>query len=134
MPVALVVVLLVIIAWAMFPGGEPPPAALPVAASDDQVELTIDFGDGEPRRRQVAWAANVMSALQAAGAESQRLAPRVRGQGPTAFVEAIGGVENEGPEGKNWTYEVNGTPGDRSAGVAELSPGDRVLWKFTTGE
>lgn len=55
-----------------------------------------------------------------------------RGSGETAFVTAIGGVENEGVSGKNWIYRVNGETGDRSAGVYQLDPGDRVLWSFGT--
>ncbi len=51
----------------------------------------------------------------------------------SAFLTAIDGVENEGADGQNWTYTVNGQIADRSFAVYELKPGDQVLWTFGRG-
>jgi hypothetical protein len=53
-----------------------------------------------------------------------------KGSGQSAFVTAIGGLENQGADAQNWTYSVNGQIADRSFAVYELKPGDRVLWTF----
>lgn len=37
---------------------------------------------------------------------------------------------NEWAGGRNWTYQVNGVPADRSIGIYKLEPDDRVLWTF----
>ncbi len=50
------------------------------------------------------------------------------GQGETAFVKSILGVENEGAGGDNWTYRVNGKLGDRSSGSFLLADEDQVQW------
>jgi hypothetical protein len=53
-----------------------------------------------------------------------------KGSGQSAFVTSIDGVENQGADGQNWTYSVNGQMADRSYAVYELKPGDQVLWTF----
>lgn len=53
-----------------------------------------------------------------------------RGEGETAFVTSIGGVENQAAAGDNWVYRVNGELGDKSCGVFSVKPGDQVLWVF----
>lgn len=53
-----------------------------------------------------------------------------RGEGETAFVTSIGGVENQAAAGDNWVYRVNGELGDKSCGVFSVKPGDEVLWVF----
>lgn len=93
------------------------------------VSLSIDFGDG--RRKDVAavdWhegmtVANVMR-------KTPGVSIAQKGSGAGAFATAIDGVGNEGADGNNWTYEVNGKSGDRSFALYELHPGDRVLWTF----
>jgi hypothetical protein len=52
------------------------------------------------------------------------------GRGETAFVSAIGGIENEGAAGDNWVFHVNEQLGDRGSGVFEVNTGDQVLWTF----
>ena len=46
-----------------------------------------------------------------------------KGSGQSAFLTAVDGVANEGADGNNWTYAVNGQSGDRSFAVYELQPG-----------
>jgi hypothetical protein len=54
----------------------------------------------------------------------------IRGTGQSAFLDSLDGVKNEGADGRNWTYSVDRTTGDRSFAVYELRPGNRVLWTF----
>jgi hypothetical protein len=106
-------------------------APAPAGESAEQVSLAIDFGDGQ--REQyfgIAWREGmyVRDLMLEAGRPDLQL--DVQGSGASAFLVAINGVANEGAEGKNWTYKVNGTRADRSFAVYELEPGDRVLWTF----
>ncbi len=52
------------------------------------------------------------------------------GSGETTFVKAIDGITNEGSDGKNWIYRVNGKLGDKSAGIYTVAPGDRISWSW----
>jgi len=104
-----------------------PPAAAGTAR--EPVSLSIDFG-GERRRdfESLPWHDGMTVAGLMSEATSLELAQMGSGQG--AFMRAIDGVANEGADGKNWTYEVNGQSADRSFAVYTLRPGDRVLWSF----
>ena len=55
---------------------------------------------------------------------------RRRATGQAAFVTAIDDVANEGADGKNWTYEVNGQVPTAVLPCTSYTPGDRVLWTF----
>lgn len=114
------------------PGGGPGPAD---PAEAGVVVLAIDRGDGPPSEGAVAW----REGLTALGA--LELAPmgwpgevRRRGEGAQAFVDAIGGLENEGAGGRNWQYWVNDERAEVSAGAKVLQKGDRVLWAFAPAE
>lgn len=52
------------------------------------------------------------------------------GAGETAFIKSIEGVENEGANGDNWVYRVNGKLADRSCGIFSIRPGDKIEWRF----
>jgi hypothetical protein len=103
----------------------------PVAGRDprENVALTIDFGGGRRKNFDtIAWheGMTVADAMNAAlGAAITQ-----KGAGQSAFVTAIDGIENQGADGQNWTYSVDGEIADRSFAVYELKPGDRVLWTF----
>jgi hypothetical protein len=103
----------------------------PVAKPDtrEKVALTIDFG-GDRRKNfdSIVWhdGMTVADAMNAASG----VAITQKGSGQSAFVTAIDGVENQGADGQNWTYSVNGQIADRSFAVYELKPRDRVLWTF----
>jgi hypothetical protein len=51
-------------------------------------------------------------------------------------VTQIGDLKNQGAgaHSKNWLYAVNDQPGEISAGLHTLQPGDDVLWKFAVLE
>ena len=53
-----------------------------------------------------------------------------RGQGETAFVTSIGGIENQRSAGDNWIFTVNGELADRSCDAFGVVPGDVVVWRF----
>lgn len=114
-------------------GGEPEPAAGAAVFGEVLVELSIE---DQPAIEQTVppVGGNVLSVLWAAGAESDAFQPTVSGSGSSAFVESVGGIANEGFGGRNWTFEVNGRPGDRSAAITPVKDGDRVLWKFAPPE
>lgn len=59
---------------------------------------------------------------------------RATGEGYFTFVESIDGVRNEGAEGRNWQFWLNGERSDEGAGAMGLRPGDRVLWRFAGTE
>lgn len=108
-------------------GGNPPPES--AAVTREHVSLGIDFGSG--RRKDfdaLAWHDGITVADLFGNALGMEVIQKGSGQG--AFLTAIDGVANEGTDGNNWTYEVNGQSGDRSFAVYELRPGDRVLWTF----
>jgi hypothetical protein len=102
-----------------------------IAASDPRpkVALSLDFGGG--RRiafSAIAWrdgmtVADLISAWP-------NIAINQKGAGESAFVTSIDDVENQGVDGKNWTYRVNDQMADRSFAVYKLKPGDHVLWTF----
>lgn len=104
-----------------------PPAS--AGTAQESVSLGVDLGGGERHDfESLPWhdgmtVADLMS--EATGLEVAQM-----GSGQGAFVRAIDGVTNEGADGKNWTYEVNGQGADRSFAVYALRPGDRVLWSF----
>ncbi len=72
----------------------------------------------------------VFDALRQAEQSDKRIQLDVSGSGETAFVRSLGGVTNRGAAGKNWIYYVNGELANRGAGVFQIAPGDRVVWRF----
>lgn len=121
--------------WSMRQQSVPPPSPteqVPAGANHGQaVLLVIDFGDGRRQEFEpVAWRAGmtVLDLLREASRQNLRLT--IRGTGSATFLTEINGVENEGADGRNWTYTVNGQYADRSVAVYELRPGDHVLWTF----
>lgn len=53
-----------------------------------------------------------------------------RGTGETVFLNSIQGVENGGASGDNWVYCVNGELADKSCGVFEVKPKDKIVWSY----
>jgi hypothetical protein len=102
------------------------------ADASKAVSLIIDFGDGRRTEFEpVAWREGMT--VRDITRETPRADRRldVRGSGEAAFLASLDGVENEGLEGRNWIYSVNGKNGDRSFAIYELQPGDQVLWTFS---
>jgi hypothetical protein len=105
---------------------------LSAADSDATVRLTIDYGDGVQKVfAGIAWqeGQTVLAALESAAKHPRGIKFEHRGTGATAFVTSIDGQKNEGA-GRNWLYEVNGNPANKSCGAWTLEAGDQVLWKF----
>ena len=99
------------------------------------VSLIVDFGDGvEKRFTAVPWkkGITILNVMKAAQAHPRGIKFKFRGSGATALLISIDDLKNQGGNGKNWIYQVNGKTGDRSFGVRELEPADTVLWKFGT--
>lgn len=93
------------------------------------VSLAIDLGDGKQQDfTAVAWHTGMTVADLLKSQPALTLVQKGAAEG--ALLTAINGIANEGIDGKNWTYDVNGQPADRSFAVYELHPGDRVLWRF----
>ena len=135
-PVILAGLLCLVLAWRMVPRPEGPAApVLPPAEAGAGVLVAIEPGD-TPRVESLVPVASgdALAVLRVAGKDLEAFRPEFVGQGASAFVDAIGGIANEGPHGRNWTFEVNGEPGDRSAAITPVESGDSVLWKFTLGE
>jgi hypothetical protein len=95
------------------------------------VSLAIDFGDGQQQTYDsIAWREGMTVRDLTRETRRDKLKLDVRGTGASAFLHNLDGVENEGADGRNWLYSVNGKPGDKSFAICELQPGDRVLWTF----
>jgi hypothetical protein len=94
-----------------------------------KVSLTIDYSGG----RRTAFSAiewhdgMTVADLMAAWTNIE---VKQQGSGEAAFVTAIENVENQGADGKNWIYSVNGQVADRSFAIYKLKDGDHVLWTF----
>ena len=100
--------------------------------AEQTVRLTIDYGDGvEKVFSGLSWkeGTTVFDVLQAAAKHPRGLKLTHQGSGATTLVTAIDDLKNEG-RGRNWLYEVNAKLGEKSCALAELKPGDAVLWRF----
>ncbi|MFM7318345.1 MAG: DUF4430 domain-containing protein [Isosphaeraceae bacterium] len=101
-----------------------------------EISLKIDFGDGlvwQFSRIEFKPKMTVMDAMEQL--KNRKIQPLVfehSGRGQNAFLKSIGGVANEGGgrSARNWFYRIGGKLGDRSFGIAELSPGQEVVWHF----
>src|SRR5262245_51037927 len=97
------------------------------------VKLTIDYGDGVQKTfLNLEWKEKltVFAAMQAAEKHPRGIKIEHSGSGETTFIKAIDDAANEGQGGRNWRYSVDGEGGRVSAGVAELKPGDEIVWRY----
>jgi hypothetical protein len=95
------------------------------------VSLTIDYGDGRRTEFEpTAWREGMTVYDVTSETQRQDLKLETLGTGESAFLANLDGIENEGANGRNWMYSVDGKLGDRSFAVYELEPGDQVLWTF----
>lgn len=101
-----------------------------------EVSLKIDFGDGlvwQFSRIEFKPEMTVMDVMeQLSNRKIHPLSFEHSGRGQNAFLKSIGGVANEGGgrSARNWFFRINGKLGERSFGIAELKPGDEVVWHF----
>jgi hypothetical protein len=111
--------------------GAPSLDAPAVEPAGEAVRLSIDFGDGRQQKYQpIAWREGMTVRDLTRETRRADLKLDVRGTGASAFLANLDGVENEGADGRNWLYSVNGKPGDKSFAIYELEAGDHVLWTF----
>ena len=109
------------------PGGDEPVKS---------IQLTIDYGDGVQKVfRHLSWTERmtVLDALELAARHPRGIKYTHQGSGATVFVTAIDDLKNEGT-GRNWLYDVNGKPANKSSGVWELKADDKVVWRFAKQE
>jgi hypothetical protein len=106
-----------------------PPTAATENSTGKQVLLTVDFGAGEKKELiAVPWREGTTVADLMGNASNISIVQRGSGQG--ALLTSINGISNQGADGMNWTFEVNGREADRSFAVYAIRPGDQVLWTF----
>jgi len=103
-----------------------------LARATGTITLEVDFG-GTKRSKSIHVVCSpdstVLSSLERAQ-NTEDLKVKFSGSGETAFVNSIDGVEGKGADGGNWTFRVNDQLGDKSAGIYEVKPGDRISWIF----
>ena len=139
LPLLLAVVLLTIVAARAAQekgrtGGADAKSSL--AAVDPQaapISLVIRSSDGKEREfKNIGWrpGMTIDDLMSEAGRGTDGFNYRVTGDGQMSMLHAIDKEFNEWEGGRNWTFQVNDKPGDRSFAVFELKPGDRVLWTF----
>jgi hypothetical protein len=105
------------------------PTPIPKDDPRPKVWLTVDFGDGNRTAfAPIEWHDGMTVADLT---KAWPVIPiKQKGQGESAFVTTIKDIENQGADGKNWTYTINGQLGDRSFELYKLKPDDHVLWTF----
>lgn len=115
-----------------------PPEENPLAIEPGEgapVRLTRRMPDAEDLEVEVAWTPGTTVAVATRrAADEPGWESEWRGEGQMAFLESLGGTPNEGADGLNWQFEVNGEYADQGAGAVTLAPGDRVLWKLAPYE
>ncbi len=46
------------------------------------------------------------------------------------WIKAIGGLQNNKKEKKNWMYYINGEKANKGAGEQIVKPGDKIEWRY----
>jgi hypothetical protein len=113
------------------PASENAATPQPAESTGRTVALIIRFDAGRERKFDaIAWhpGMTVDELLTAASRLPSGITYTVSGDHEMTLLGSIDGVVNEWGGGKNWTYQVNEVPADRSFAVYEIQPGDRVLW------
>lgn len=101
------------------------------AAKGQAITLSVKGPDGQVKAwPEVEWRSGMtvlelLDAQKAAG-----LVYEAKGSGETALLTSLGGVSNEGGDGRHWLFWVNGRMADKGLGVYSLAAGDRVEWRF----
>ncbi len=97
------------------------------------MSLTIDFGDqSQLKFSAISWreGMTVLEAMRQLEKHPRAVKFRFRGQQQTAFLEELGGLANQGGDGRNWMFKVSGKVATQSFAVTTLQPGDDILWEF----
>jgi hypothetical protein len=108
-----------------------------VAAEENTVRLTVDYGDGVAKTvSDLAWSKGntVLDAMKAATSRPHGISFSYTGSGASAVLTKIDDVPNQGGGAgkKNWQCWVNGAYGDRSFATFELQAQDQIVWRFAT--
>jgi hypothetical protein len=140
-PLLLAVLLLGIFFWKRSEQvGQPAPTLDPAVewmpsppTTGEAVRLEIDFGNGARRVFDtLPYKADMTVADVMAAARDFR--PGITymqvGEGAGGFLTELEGLKNEGAGGRNWRYEVAGTPGNKSFCLQTVAPGELVRWSF----
>jgi hypothetical protein len=141
LPLLLAVVLLGIFLWKQNQSVPPSPAPSQVSSewtpsvrpTGDTVGLEIDFGNGARRIFEALPYRAEMTVADVMG-EARKFQPALRyaqvGEGAGGFLTELEGLKNEGASGRNWQYDVGGTPGNKSFCLQTVAPGELVRWTF----
>jgi hypothetical protein len=141
LPLLLTAVLLAMLVWrqgqpiidtgaSRTPGEAWTPSA---AAIGEVVKLEIDFGNGARRLfDSLPWKEKmtVEDVMLAARDFRPGISYSQIGEGAKGFLTELEGLKNEGFGGRNWQYEVAGSPGTRSFCLESVNAGDLVRWTF----
>jgi hypothetical protein len=103
------------------------------AATGDVVKLEIDFGNGARRSfDSLPWkeGMSVEDVMLTAREFRPGISYAQIGKGAKGFLTELEGLKNEGASGRNWQYEVAGSPGTRSFCLETVNAGDQVRWTF----
>lgn len=125
-------VLLGLIVFRLSPRGssDRPAPQQPLPGQQGTVTLLIRRPEVEPTQVKVPWSAGIT----VAEATRRGLTTEWQGEGEMAMLTSLSGLANQGADGLNWQFEVNGEYATRGAGAVRLRPGDRVLWKLAPYE
>jgi len=101
------------------------------------VSLMLDFGNGQVMTQgevKLAEGSTVLDLLEKVTTENNfELQSRDYGE-MGAFVEAIGGIENDASSDRFWQYWVNNEYAQVGVSAYKLVDGDVVEWKFIKGQ
>lgn len=86
-----------------------------------QAELAVEPGDAQSLFA-------FMQSLQ----DKQKLQFTSSGSGELVFIDSLQGIKNQGADGKNWMYAVDGRLANRGVATMQLTGGQRVQWCFVT--
>ncbi len=141
LPVLLALVLAAILIARSLQRGEWSSRQLPVVppavdSTGQTVSLTIQTSEQDVRHwANIPWQAGMtVGELLNSASRLDGLTYSLQGNGEMTLLTRLGENPNEGVNGRNWTYFVNGERADRSLASFELRPGDRVLWTFAAEE
>ena len=95
------------------------------------VEISMDPVDVSKTITKIA-EISTETTLEKVMANLEGVAIELSGQGVTAFIQSINGVETSVDQG--WTYTLDGKFATKGIGSTTLQPGQTVHWKFTTFE
>jgi len=108
-----------------------------IQPTGEVVRLEIDFGNGAKRQFDgLPWRADmtVGDVMNAAREFRPGISYVQVGEGAGGFLTELEGLKNEGASGRNWRYEVAGTPGSMSFCLQKVGSGELVRWWFAGEE